>query len=80
MYVCVASTNHIFCVHVLILNRHCQCMLPVTHTCRAFQNDIIKCAREMLAPHFYIPDKILQVRHAYDLRIATCILAYVLYF
>lgn len=46
----------------VVLSRHCQRVLPITHICRAFQNDIRKCAIEMLAPHFHIPDTTKQVK------------------
>ena len=36
-------------------------MLPITHVCKAFQVDIIKCATEMLAPHFHISGTTLKV-------------------
>ena len=52
-------TLHWYCY--VVLSRHCQRVLPITHTCRAFQNDIRKCAGEMLAPHFHIPDTAKQV-------------------
>lgn len=52
-------------VFIIILSRHCQRVLPITHICRAFQNDIRKCANEMLAPHFHIPDTTKQVKASY---------------
>ena len=60
-FVCIASYFQCFD----FFTRRCYCILPVPHTCRAFQNDIIKCAREMLPPYFHVPDKTLQVRFTY---------------
>lgn len=49
-------------LHNVGLYRHCLRVLPITHICRTFQNDIKKCANEMLAPHFHIPDTTKQVK------------------
>ncbi|XP_065883024.1 THUMP domain-containing protein 1-like isoform X2 [Dysidea avara] len=48
--------------------RHCQRMLPITHVCKAFQVDIIKCATEMLAPHFHISGTTLKFAVVYKAR------------
>lgn len=56
--------------------RHCLRVLPITHICRAFENDIKKCASEMLAPHFHIPDATKQVKvHITDTNMYSFILS-----